>query len=254
MKHDVLFGVRRRVAAFKARTCPRTPKLTCRLALLLALFFLALPARADLMAVQTLEDLTDQSPAGVEQTTLYVSGNKVRYDKGQSLTSIILADRKVTFSIMHEPRQYIVLPHDRVAAAPPEQAPGEDPEEMAFEATGRKEKIGAFPCREVRVREKDGGMTELWLSEEALDMKTFLAEFRSFLAFGMAPLAREIDRHPELKGMPIRIVEYAGSRPVRRATITRLETAPLPPSTFEVPAGYAEVKMADFTPPEPDQK
>jgi len=213
----------------------------------LEVLFITSACHADLTVLQTLEDLENDTPAGKEQITLYVSGSKVRFDKGQSMTSIVLNDKKVTFSIMHEPRQYVVLPHDQIRMdAPGSQAETEPADEFTVESTGQVEKISGFTCHQVRLKERNGIVTELWIAEDALDMRTFMIEFNSFMEFGMAQATKQLEKHPELRGLPIRVIEYRGSKMVRRATIHRVDTAKIPDSMFEVPAGYGEVRMPDL--------
>ncbi len=224
---------------------------------ILAILLAPLPRlHADMMLVQVLEDLTNDTPTGKEQITLYVSGKHVRVDKGQSMTSIMLLDKKITFSIMHEGRKYLIFPHPPASDRDAKDAVA-DADFLAsakVEATGKTEKISGYQCKQVLIRDKKRGLTELWISEAALDMKTFLAEFKSFMSFGLPPVMNALDQHPELKGLPFRVIEYDGVKMARRSTITRLETAPLPPAVFEVPAGYAEVKMSDFDiPPQPER-
>lgn len=206
-------------------------------------FFLPSIGRADLMVVQVLEDLENNTPLGKEQITLSVSGNRVRLDKGQSLSSIILADKKVTFSVMHEPRAYVKLSHDEMKV--PNASEGEILDDAVFDTTNQLEQINGYRCRKVRVKEKDGTLMELWIAENALDMKSFLNEFKSFMEFGLAQASKQLEKHPELRGVPIRVVEYQGTKPIRRATIQRLDTAKISDSVFEIPAGYEEWKPSD---------
>lgn len=216
----------------------------------------AVPLGADLTIVQSLEVVTDGKATPVEQVTLYVSGKRVRFDKGQSMTSIMLADKKVTFSIMHEGRKYVVMPHSEVTERDMKEADKADAEFLAtatIESTGTTDRISGYSCRQVRIRGKDRRLTELWVSDTALDMKTFFGEFKSFMGLGLPPFFKELDKHPELKGVPIRVVEYEDVTRYRRSTVTKLDTSVLDASVFEVPAGYAEIKRSDFpAPPQPE--
>ncbi len=215
-------------------------------------FFLCLFAgmatgvRADLMVVQTLENLQDGKPVNKEQVTMCVSGRRIRLDQGQSFTSLILAEKKVTFSISHEARKYIVLAHDLVDV--PKDEDGDSLTGVSIEPTGATEVISGFACRQVRLKNASGGITELWISNDALDMGTFYKEFKSFMEFGQSASPKQMEKHPELKGVPIRVVEYHQGKSARRATIVQLSTAKIPVTMFEVPAGYSEMKPSDFSP------
>ncbi len=224
---------------------------TIRTLFIAFLLFGALTSRGDLMVLLTVEDLQNPTPLGKEQITFYISGKRIRLDQGQSMSSIILNDKKVTFSIMHEPRQYVALPHDEIKIDPSKSKTSEfsttEPlEKSAFEPTGKIERISGFQCHQVWFKEKNGDRTELWIAENALDMKVFLQEFKSFAEFGFNQTLKELEKYPAINGIPIRIIEYSGSKMLRRATINRLETAKIQNSIFEVPAGYAEMKISDF--------
>ena len=224
---------------------------TIKILFIAFLLLSAPPSRGDLMVLLTIEDLQNPTPLGKEQMVFFISGKRIRLDQGQSMSSIILNDRKVTFSIMHEPRQYVTLPHDEIKIDPSKLKAAElsvvEPlEKSAIEPTGKMEKISGFQCHQVWFKEKNGDRTELWIAENALDMKAFLEEFKSFSEFGFGQALKELEKYPALNGMPIRVIEYSGSKMLRRATINRLETTKIQNSIFEIPAGYAEMKISDF--------
>ncbi|MBI4023480.1 MAG: DUF4412 domain-containing protein [Verrucomicrobia bacterium] len=213
----------------------------------------ACEGRADLTVVLTLENLRDEKPTGKEQNTFYVSGKRIRFDQGQRMSSVILNDRKVTFSIDHLARQYMVLSHDQIKADDPSNKSSDhgggtlDP--SLVESTGKTQQIGGYQCRQVRLKEKDGIVTELWMADHALDINAFMGEFQGFMEFGLAQAPQELEKHPALRGVPIRVIEYQGAKALRRATITRLDTGKIAASVFEVPAGYSEIRMSDIPPP-----
>lgn len=202
-------------------------------------------ACADLTLVQVLEDLRSSSPSSKEQTTLFVSGKRIRFDQGQSLSSIILSDKKITFSIMHQSRNYVSLRHEGLEPDAPSsrQAPAWD--QAKIQTTGNKETISGFNCHEVKITEKDGTSTEVWIADEGMQLKEFMEEFKFFTDFGAGFLSKQFEKQPQLRGVPIRVMEYEGGKMIRRATVQKLTRAPIPPSTFEVPAGYAELKPGE---------
>jgi hypothetical protein len=208
---------------------------TCILALLSTV-------NADMTVTQVLEEMNQNQPLMKEQITLQVSGKRVRVDKGQAFTSIILADKKQTFSIMHEARQYVTLPHDSVSAEPKIDSNQADGIE-SVRSTGKTNEISGFACREVEIKEKGGLTTHLWISDTALNQKNFVDEFKSFMEFGFGQTNSLLDKYPVLRGMPIRITESIGDKILRQSTVTKLDTSPIPPQAFEVPAGYQELKI-----------
>ncbi len=218
----------------------------------LIMFFFAvgilagISCRADMTIVQEIEDLQNNTPEAKEQITLYVSGPRLRIDKGQSMSSIILNDKKVTYSIMHETRQYIVLPHDRFKGLGADPGAAADTaDNFTVEATDKREIISGQPCQLVRIKPPDGDTTEIWMAREMLDPDSFLGEFKSLMEIGMASAPKTFDKHPELKGVPMRVTEYQGITPIHRSTIKSLKRDKLADSVFEIPAGYEEIKMPD---------
>jgi len=204
----------------------------------------AVEARADLTVAQVLEYLAQGKTVRKEQITLYVSGLRIRLDQGPRMSSIILNDKRVTYSLMHELRQYAVLPHDQIKPDPAEaKNQPEAPGDLVIESTGATEQIGGFSCRQVRIKEKNGATTELWIADQALDMNVLLNEFRSLMDLGFAQLKEQFEKRPELRGFPMRIVEYKNAQLVRQATVSRFDLAKIPDSIFEVPAGYSEMKI-----------
>ncbi len=197
----------------------------------------------DLTVTQVIEERNDEELLDKEVMTIFVKGNAVRIDQGQALSSIIRNDRKLTYSIMHSPKKYVVLKHGKLDESD-ESHEAEDFEGLEVESTGKTEEISGYATHQVLVKERNGDATELWISEGALDMNLFLKEFKSFIQFGFVQSASLLEKHPELKGVPIRIIETQG-KINRKGTITRLDTSILPDSLFEVPAGYAEIKNAE---------
>jgi len=199
--------------------------------------FLAL-ARADLTLVQVLETMRDDKLLDKEVMTIYIKDKTVRIDQGQALTSIIRSDQKVTYSILHESKKYVVLPH------PPAKAEeADDLSEVQVESTGKKEQISGFMTHEVLVKEGQT-TTDLWIGEGVLDMKSFLKEFQGFLQFGFTGATSLFEKYPELNGVPIRIVEK-NQNVSRIGTITKVDSTQIPNSTFDVPAGYSELKRKE---------
>ena len=217
--------------------------------LLLPLLALALaPARADLTLVQEIEDYTAGGNGAKEQVALYVSGPRLRVDKGQTMSSVILNDRKVTYSILHETRQYVQMPHELFKGlgqlmGQAANAAAQASEGLSVEATDKQETISGHPCRLVRIRDAGGALTELWVTRDASELDALLGEFKSMMDLGLPAAGAALDKHPELKGIPMRVTEYEGASVVRRSTVKNFDRSKIAPSVFEVPSGYEELKI-----------
>ena len=219
-----------------------------RLLLHFVVLGLAVVARADLTLVQEIEDFTGGANGTKEQVTLYVSGPRLRLDKGQTLTSIILGDKKITYSILHETRQYVQMPHELFkgmgqALGAAAGAAAQASESLRVESTNKQETISGHPCRLVRVRDASGALTELWVTRDASELDGLLGEFKSLMDFGLPAAGAVLDKHPELKGIPMRVTEYEGASVARRSTVKNFDRTKVSPSVFEIPAGYEEIKL-----------
>lgn len=215
---------------------------------------LALTARADLTLVQEIEDYTGDTQGAKEQITLYVSGPRLRLDKGQTISSIMLNDRKMTYSILHETRQYVQMSHELFkglgqALGTAANAAAQLSESLRIEPTDQQETMGGYPCRLVRVRDATGALTELWVTRDAAELDAILGEFKSLMEFGLPAAGAMLDKHPELKGVPMRVTEYEGARVARRSTVMRFDRAKIAPAVFEIPPGYEEIKMPSLPTP-----
>lgn len=178
-----------------------------RLLLPFAVLCLAIAVRADLTLVQEIEDFTGGANGAKDQVTLYVSGSRLRLDKGQTLSSIILGDKKITYSILHETRQYVQMPHDLFkglgqALGAAAGAATQAAEEMKIEATDKQETISGHPCRLVRIRDSNGTLTDLWVTRDAAELDTLLGEFKSLMDFWTAIRRLRPREAPRTEGHP----------------------------------------------------
>jgi hypothetical protein len=208
----------------------------------------ALSARADLTLVQEIEDFTGGANGTKDQVTLYVSGQRLRLDKGQMMSSIILGDKKVTYSILHETRQYVQMPHELFkglgqALGAAAGAAAQAGEAFSVEPTDKQETLGGRPCRLVKVRDPLGALTELWVTRDAAELDALLVEFKSLMDFGLPTAGGVLEKHPELKGIPMRVTEFSGANVARRSTVKSFDRAKIAASIFEIPSGYEEIKM-----------
>src|SRR5207302_966685 len=75
--------------------------------------------QADVTVVQSVQVV---DPGGAllpaQEMTLYLTVNKLRLDSGD-VSSIIRADKRMTYSLLHADRAYIVIPHETFPAVKP---------------------------------------------------------------------------------------------------------------------------------------
>jgi len=205
---------------------------------------------ADITLVQEIESFDGANMGQKEQYTLQISGKRLRIDIGQMMSSIVLGEKKTTYSISHEARQYTILSHpaaEKTGLLPQRETLSKSGEKPALESTGKKERISGYPCRQVLSRDRAAGsVTEIWLTEEAMDLKAFVKEFEGFGEISMSQMLGELEKYPELRGVPIRVIQYDRDKMRVRSTVRRLDSGKIPDSVFEIPAGYAEIKLPNL--------
>lgn len=217
-------------------------------------FFLS--AGADVTVVQSIQAV---DPKGVlqpaQEMTLYLTGDKLRLDSGD-ISSIIRADKKMTYSILHADKVYVTMPH--LAVGPGMQAMA-DAEPVKAKRTGKNEKINGFDCAEVEVEQSDGTTLDAWMTQDpkaakAQDsLKAWQSGEYSAVLAGMG-LRRGSTTLPGMEGMAVRTIVLDDRRqPTVRVEIKQLSSAAIRAELFEPPPGYKETSMdavSDF--PMPD--
>jgi hypothetical protein len=209
-----------------------------------------LPAQrsaADLKITQQLETFgtTRGTNSTVQLVEVYLQGPRIRVDMGQSMSSIVLNDRKQTFSLMHETRQYVVLPHEPAPeTTSKENAPARAQPPIKYRPLEETKVLMGKLCKGYVIFEEDGGKTHVWVPEEGLGLEALTRELQQFMSMGFSSGQEDAMKDlPFLKNIPLRVSDFVGDRLVRQATVTNIETTPLPESIFEVPSGYSEMKM-----------
>lgn len=206
--------------------------------------FLALLAgsRADLTIVSEIKS-SDVNPTGGNMT-MQLAGGKVRVDTGPA-HMIVLPSEKKLLVLVAEQKMCMVKSLDDPAGQPSKT--GEPP---VVERTGKKETISGFDCEQVLLKDKKGGVTEIWTSPAAPDMSEFVSTFQTVAR--LHPAAAKYDwtgtlSQKDLNTYPIRVIRYDNEgKEETRMTVLSINKDTVPPSVFAVPAGYQTVEMPDF--------
>lgn len=223
----------------------------CRSFVLLSCFSFFVAAKADVTVVQSVQAV--QPVGGLEparEMTVHLAGDKLRLDSGD-ISSIIRADKKMTYSILHADKVFVAVPHHAGENAKhATEIPAGEPEPVKARPTGKTDKINGFNCTEVEVEQSDGTLLDTWVTQDSEAVKALdslkawqTGEYAPVLA-GMGLQQRKM--LPGMEGMPVRTTVLGHDRkPTVRVEIKQVSNAPIPAGLFEPPPGYREMSMEE---------
>lgn len=210
---------------------------------------------ADVTLTQSVQPV---DPAGAiqpaQEMTVYLTGDKLRLDSGD-VSSIIRADRKMTYSILHADKIFIPMPHAGAGGA----AETGDAEPVNARTTGKTAKINGFECAEVQVEQSDGTMLDEWITRDPQALAAIDA-LKPWQTGGFAPVLAGLGLQkrktlPGMEGVPVRtVVMGPGRKPTVCVEVKRLSATPIRADLFEPPPGYKEVSMSDLESLAPPEK
>ena len=139
-------------------------------------FFVA--AKADVTVVQSVQAV--QPGGGLEparEMTIRLAGDKLRLDSGD-ISSIIRADKKMTYSILHADKVFVAVPHHAgehamhaTHATHAAEVLSGEPEPLKVRPTGKSDKVNGFNCTEVEVEQSDGTLLDTWVTQDSEAVK-----------------------------------------------------------------------------------
>jgi len=202
--------------------------------------------KADVTVVQSIQAV---DPKGVlqpaQEMTLYLTGDKLRLDSGD-ISSIIRADKKMTYSILHADKVFVIMPH---LAGGPVVQPMPEAEPVKAKRTGKNDRINGFDCVEVEIEQSDGTTLDAWMTQDPQAAKA-QDSLKAWQSGEYAPLLAGVGLRqgtPPLagmEGMAVRTTVLDEHRqPTVRVEIKQLSSATIRAELFEPPPGYKETSM-----------
>jgi hypothetical protein len=189
-----------------------------------------------------------------QEMTLYLTNNKLRLDSGD-VSSIIRADRKITYSILHADKVFIPMPH----AGGGSNSPSENVEPVNARATGKTAQINGFECAQVEVEQSDGTQIDEWITRDPKALAVIDA-LKPWQSGGFAPVLAGLGLQkrktlPAMEGVPVRTLVLGPDRkPTVCVEVKRLSSVPIRADLFEPPPGYKEMSMSDLESSVPPEK
>ena len=183
----------------------------------------------------------------------WLQGDLFKMETNQG--SIILRkDKGVVWIIDSDRKQYLEFPFSMFEGMMKSAKQQAETMETQYEykKTGRKNKIGRWNCYEVVIKFKDPTNPQvehksvIWMTKDAeLDPKK-LAEAFEWDWFGTTKYNKDVLKHSELDGFPVRIIteDHTQQGVVKSImTLTDFQHKSFPMSTFELPKGYTKIQM-----------
>ncbi len=221
----------------------------------LALLWVAVPVRADLLMTQKVEG-TGQD---VEITTK-CKGERLRIDVAPGMSMIVDTKSGAMTNLMHAQKSYMQIPASVAQAAveglkrQQAQAGGSPAAEAKpqLTATGKKETVSGYASEEYTTTVNNMKM-HLWLTKALPDYQAALKQLAAATEQGpLAAQSRGMGMNLDLAtlpGFPMRTVLEMGPTQTVTSTVTVVSTKPLAETEFSVPTEYSEVKVPNLTPP-----
>jgi Domain of unknown function (DUF4412) len=231
--------------------------------LLLLLLALGVPAAADSLLtlknhVDAFQVAGESQPAKDTQIHIWVSGDKLRRDEGET-SAILRLDRNKLYVIRHADKTWseLALPIDFVRLMPKgsEQAGALWAQQMKLtvqlQPTNETRTVGTWNARKVKMDITNAtGMkiaSSLWVSKDVPGW-TALNRLAATMAALQPGSAAWVSALEQMDGYPVLRedkVEAMGARFGTREELLTLETREATPGTYDPPAGY---KQAPFNP------
>jgi hypothetical protein len=185
-----------------------------------------------------------EAGANAGRMTYSIQGTNLRLEadmKGsEGATMILRTEEKRILMLMPDQAMYMEMPmrEDAGQATAGETAP--EPVR-----TGKTETILGRSCEEIEVKDKDGTVTQLWVTTEVGSFMLFSGNPMSGMPGGKPAKSRgweKVFRGSEA-WFPMRIVSKKGGREEFRMEAKEIRPGKLAASMFEVPAGWQKFSM-----------
>jgi hypothetical protein len=190
---------------------------------------------------------------------------------GNGNVTVIRLDREVIYSFDPAKRTYTemhfsdmkamrekvaAMTRKRMESMPPEQrkafeermsgaAGGSEKNSHEVVSTGDTRSISGFTCSKYIVKRNGKQVETVWASNDILGAESMRKDMEKFMETVSTNLGngRRLGTawYKEVRGLPIQTESDGSTR-----TITKVEQRPVPPSEFEIPAGYTKTNPKGF--------
>jgi hypothetical protein len=214
-------------------------------------------AGADLTVVQEVTSSNPLSGPAGQEMTIMVSQGRLRIEHPQ-LGVLTLPDQKKNIMLMHAQRSYMVMPSMESmmgmgGADTGETASFTSPENVSWTKTGQKDQIAGYAAEQWIGKDSQTGKTlvEVWVGGKPELIKEYMDSLGNMGSGMIAGLVAQMKNSPGegpfRYGYPLKTVAFdeLGS-PSSTTLVKRLDSAPVDPKWFAIPAGYQEMKMPDM--------
>jgi hypothetical protein len=169
--------------------------------------------------------------------------SEVNMQMGPMNVKMVMLQRNETPDVLYQINEGSKT-YSEINMANMRQMAGQQPDTHKYdvEKLGQETILG-YKTQHVMVKEKtaeaDAGMTtELWTAKDLLDYETFSKlQARRGKAAGQEALVKAL-KDAGADGLPLKSITTTGDGSKVTMEVVKIDKKPLPPSTFEIPAGY----------------
>jgi hypothetical protein len=183
-----------------------------------------------------------------EQITIYISGNKLRFDTGP-IVSIIDMDRKVILNLSPQGKAYheITFEEWEKMQKQAEQAMAKMladkqknliPRDVKVTRTENKQKINNFNCEQYTVTDPMGS-DEVWVTKD-VDFKEYndlMKRYSEMMMQGNPDVQRELEKLQIIEGIPVKVISKSPYS-VETTEVKKVSTEKIDPILFQVPKDF----------------
>ena len=214
------------------------------------IFFCVLTAHADLTIVQKVE-----GAGPISDITIKIKGDKARIEAGPKVITIIDSKTGDITNLLNDQKKVIRISGEKAKAIAEMARKFINKKEVLAQATkpkatGKKETIDGYETEEY-VTDTPNYHATYWIATKYPDYPAILGQMEVMQNGAFESVRKGMPDYRDFPGLPLRSrVKMEGQVEIT-STIVSINQNALSESDFAVPAGYEEMKMPNFTSPNP---
>jgi len=206
------------------------------------------------LIAQRKQDLADsqslnvQSEGHKEQVTIYLSGNRLRFDAGE-IISIVDLDKNRLLNLMPESKTYYEMTFEEwdkmqkrmeeVMGKPPADKQRKlTPKDIQVVHTENRQKVNGFECEQYIITDQMGS-DEVWVTKdvEFKEYNALMKKYSNLMMRANPDMQRELEKLQTIEGIPVKIISKSPYS-TEITEVKRISTDKLDPALFQVPQGF----------------
>ncbi len=183
-----------------------------------------------------------------EEVTLYISGNKLRFESG-GIVSIVDMDKRRLLNLVPQGKIYYELSFEEweklqkradeaAARLPADKQKDLLPRNIKVTRTGNRQMVNGLNCEQYIITDQLGS-EEVWVTKD-VEFKEYNALMKKYSELMMREnpeIQRELEKLQVIEGLPIKVISKSPYS-MEVTEVKKILTNKLDPALFEVPKGF----------------